>query len=316
MYRRRWAKFAAFGAARRTRPAAAPSAGIFADIGRRTPIRARRGRLPLSRSPAPSSPRRRARPRPAPRCDGGRCARQGAKRQGDKTRRRARPYSTGAPGQRRALPRPAEALEVVPGLTVSQHKRRGQGESVLVARLSARPRHRFRLPLDGMPLNMRTTAMGRVMATQFPNSRVYLAPSSAARARIMPTKGDFSSAGAAASQYLDKLPSTPLLRVTGGSFAYGRLLGVEGCGGEGRQSADRVESRHLQRPLVRPDEIRKINCVLRWSAALRRTAFAHRDGLRQSLVFDRPDSLARRKGGIIPLWGNMDRTDQRRHLPI
>jgi outer membrane receptor protein involved in Fe transport len=205
--------------------------------------------------------------------------------------------------------RPGEALEVIPGLSVTQHSGEGKANQYFLRGFQLDHGTDFSLTLDGMPINMRTHGHGQGYA-----DANFLIPEllSAVVGRKGPyyaDKGDFSSAGSVDMQYIDRL-DRGLFRATGGSFAYGRLLAIKSYEVHGGNLLTAIESSIYNGPWTRPDEMRKINSVLRWSRGTQEdgvsiTAMAYAN--RWYSTDQIPDRAV--SGGIIPLWGNIDRTD-------
>ena len=216
---------------------------------------------------------------------------------------------TGA--QVNAIPfsRPGEALEVVPGLVVTQHSGEGKANQYMLRGFQLDHGADLALTLDGMPINMRTHGHGQGYADANFLIPELLSSVFVRKGPYFADRGDFASAGAVDLQYIDKV-DTGLFSATGGSFAYGRLLGMKSFETNGGNLLAAVESNIYSGPWTRPDEVRKINSVLRWSRGTQQDgvsvtamAYANRwystDQIPERAVY----------GGVIPLWGNIDRTD-------
>jgi outer membrane receptor protein involved in Fe transport len=205
--------------------------------------------------------------------------------------------------------RPGEALEIVPGLSVTQHSGEGKANQYFLRGFQLDHGTDFSLTLDGMPLNMRTHGHGQGYADANFLIPELLSSVVGRKGPYYADKGDFSSAGAVDMQYIDKL-DRGFFRATGGSFAYGRLLGVDSFEVHGGNLLTAIESSIYSGPWTRPDEMRKINSVLRWSRGTQEdgvsiTAMAYANRWYST------DQIPERavSGGILPLWGNVDRTD-------
>nr|WP_255608597.1 TonB-dependent receptor [Methylosinus sp. Sm6] len=205
--------------------------------------------------------------------------------------------------------RPGEALEVVPGLSVTQHSGEGKANQYYLRGFQLDHGTDFSLTLDGMPINMRTHGHGQGYADANFLIPELLSSVVARKGPYYADKGDFSSAGAVDMQYIDKLDSG-LIRATGGSFSYARLLGAKSFEVHGGNLLAAVESSVYDGPWTRPDEVRKINSVLRWSRGTQEdgvsiTAMAYANRWYSS------DQIPSRavSSGVLPLWGNVDRTD-------
>jgi outer membrane receptor protein involved in Fe transport len=205
--------------------------------------------------------------------------------------------------------RPGEALEVVPGLSVTQHSGEGKANQYYLRGFQLDHGTDFSLTLDGMPINMRTHGHGQGYADANFLIPELLSSVVARKGPYYADKGDFSSAGAVDMQYIDKLDSG-MIRATGGSFSYARLLAAKSFDVHGGSLLSAIESSVYDGPWTRPDEVRKINSVLRWSRGTQQdgvsiTAMAYANRWYSS------DQIPSRAvySGVLPLWGNVDRTD-------
>jgi outer membrane receptor protein involved in Fe transport len=205
--------------------------------------------------------------------------------------------------------RPGEALEIVPGLSVTQHSGEGKANQYFLRGFQLDHGTDFSITLDGMPINMRTHGHGQGYADANFLIPELLSSVVARKGPYYADKGDFSSAGAVDMQYIDKLDSG-LIRATGGSFAYGRLLGVKSFDVHGGSLLTAIESSVYDGPWTRSDEMRKINSVMRWSRG------TQEDGLSITAMayanrWYSTDQIPTRavSGGVLPLWGTLDGSD-------
>jgi hypothetical protein len=219
-------------------------------------------------------------------------------------------FTTGKQVNAVPFERPGEALETaVPGLVVTQHSGEGKANQYQLRGFQLDHGTDLELTLDGMPLNMRTHAHGQGYAdANFLIPELFFDVVSR-KGPYFAEEGDFASAGAVHIQYLDTLEKG-LFSATGGMFGYGRLLGAksEKIGDGNLLTA--LELGNWEGPWVRPDEMHKINGVMRWTQgtpanglSLTAMAYANRwystDQIPERAVTE----------GIIPLWGNIDPTD-------
>ncbi len=276
------------------------------DIGARRPARAAAHVAQPARQPQPrpSSPGVAAAPRPAPTP-----AVDGPPTPPPMTAASEK-FFTGK--EINALPalRPAEALEIVPGLVVSQHSGDGKANQYFLRGFNLDHGSDLALYLDGMPLNMRTNghAQGYADANfMIPELLSYVL---ARKGPYDAQDGDFSSAGSVYMQYKDKIDKG-FYQLTGGSFAYARALAVapykDFAGGSAYGA---VESQYYNGPWERGDNLRRINSVLRWSrgtqedgAAVTFMGYANRwhstDQIPERAVYS----------GLMSLWGTLNPTD-------
>ncbi|BGE85706.1 TonB-dependent receptor [Methylosinus sp. 3S-1] len=205
--------------------------------------------------------------------------------------------------------RPGEALEIVPGLSVTQHSGEGKANQYFLRGFQLDHGTDFSLTLDGMPINMRTHGHGQGYADANFLIPELLSSVVGRKGPYYADKGDFSSAGAVDMQYIDKLDSG-LFRATGGSFAYGRLLGIKSYDVHGGSLLTAIESSVYDGPWTRPDETRKINGVMRWSHGTQEDGVSI-TGMAYANRWYSTDQIPERAvySGQLPLWGNVDRTD-------
>jgi outer membrane receptor protein involved in Fe transport len=169
---------------------------------------------------------------------------------------------SGAEVDARPFSRPAEALEVVPGLIVTQHSGDGKASQYFLRGFDLDHGTDLALFVDGMPVNMRTHAHGQGYA-----DLNFLIPELVSSVNIrkgpyFADEGDFSSVGAV---HVNLLDSIRLASVTAGSFGYRRGLGVMSTKvGEGILLVA-GEAGSYNGPWDNPDNLRKLNGVMRYS---------------------------------------------------
>ena len=134
----------------------------------------------------------------------------------------------------RPLLRPGSLLEYVPGLVVTQHSGVGKANQYFLRGFNLDHGTDFATWVAGMPVNLRTHAHGQgytdlnfVIPELISAVRYFKGPY---HAEI----GDFGSAGAAFSEYSERLPERLALGTLGG-FGYGRAL-LAGSDASGRVS--------------------------------------------------------------------------------
>jgi outer membrane cobalamin receptor len=125
----------------------------------------------------------------------------------------------------RPFSRPAEALEVVPGLIVTQHSGDGKANQYFLRGFNLDHGTDLAISIDGMPVNMRTHAHGQGYA-----DLNFLVPELIGSVNIrkgpyFADEGDFSSVGSVHVDLLDSVTRT-MASIAAGSFDYRRMLGV------------------------------------------------------------------------------------------
>lgn len=169
-------------------------------------------------------------------------------------------------GQVNTLPayRPGEALEVVPGLAVTQHSGEGKANQYYLRGFDLDHGTDLALYLDAMPLNMRTHGHGQGYADANFLMPELLETVDARKGAYNVEDGDFSNAGTIRMQYLHKVP-TGVFTSTGGAFGYGRQFGMKSYAFQGGDILGAGEISTYNGPWLVPNSAHKINSVLRWS---------------------------------------------------
>jgi len=205
--------------------------------------------------------------------------------------------------------RPGEALEVVPGLIVTQHSGEGKANQYFLRGFNLDHGTDLAIKVDGMPVNMPTHGHGQGYA-----DINFLVPELIQSVYVRKGPyyadvGDFSSAGSVEIDYLNKLPKN-LAEVTAGSFGYRRGLAAGSAAVGAGTLLSAIEGVKYNGPWDVPDNVRKINGVMRYSLGtatdgLTLTAMAY------SNAWNSTDQVAQRAidQGIIGRFGTLDPTD-------
>ena len=208
--------------------------------------------------------------------------------------------------ENRPLLRPAEVLEVVPGLIISQHSGDGKANQYYLRGFNLDHGTDFSTSLMGMPVNMPTHAHG-----QGYTDLNFLIPELVERVQYRKGTyyagdGDFSAAGSARIDYVRKLDE-PYAQVTLGSGAFSRLLAAASpVFGEGNLLIA-AEGYHNDGPWTVPEHLRKDNMVLRYGQGQRD------DGWVLSLLgydakWTATDQIAQRAMAAVGRYGSLDPT--------
>ncbi|WP_424813119.1 TonB-dependent receptor [Roseococcus sp. YIM B11640] len=209
----------------------------------------------------------------------------------------------------RPVTRPAEVLEAAPGLIVTQHSGEGKANQYFLRGFNLDHGTDLAITLDGMPLNMPTHGHG-----QGYTDLNFLIPELLGGMRVrkgpyFADVGDFGSAGALDLTLRDTLPR-PVLQLTGGSFGYWRALAM----GSFNLGAGRLllagEAAGYDGPWRRPDELRRINGIARYSQGGTAEGFTV-TAMAYSGRWSATDQIPARavSEGIISRYGTMDPTD-------
>jgi hypothetical protein len=164
----------------------------------------------------------------------------------------------------RAILRPGDVLEYIPGMIVTQHSGAGKANQYFLRGFNLDHGTDFDTYLAGMPVNMRTHAHGQgytdlnFLIPELVSSIDYFkGPYNAAA-------GDFSSAGGANIFYFDTMPKN-VAELTGGSDQYGRALLLGSTDANVGRVLYAFEAFHDNGPWDVPENFRKYNGVLRYT---------------------------------------------------
>jgi len=208
----------------------------------------------------------------------------------------------------RPFSRPAEALEVVPGLIVTQHSGDGKANQYFLRGFNLDHGTDLAISVDDMPVNMRTHAHGQGYA-----DLNFLIPELISSVNIrkgpyFADEGDFSSVGSVHINLLDSIKS--MASTTAGSFGYRRGFGVTSTKiGEGTLLVA-GEAAAYNGPWDNPDNLRKLNGVARYSRGTAEDGFSL-TGMAYANKWNSTDQIPARAvaSGEIGLYGAFDPSD-------
>jgi outer membrane receptor protein involved in Fe transport len=204
--------------------------------------------------------------------------------------------------------RPGEALEMVPGLIVTQHAGDGKANQYFLRGFNLDHGTDFATYVGGVPVNMPTHAHG-----QGYTDLNFLIPElvdriSYRKGPYFAEEGDFSSAGAAHIDYFRKIDGT-LAQVTLGQHGYARsLLAGSPVVGNGNLLYG-LELFHNDGPWQVAENYRKLNGVLRFSEGTRYNGFSL-TGMAYKGNWTSTDQIAQRAidSGLVDRFGTLDST--------
>jgi len=209
----------------------------------------------------------------------------------------------------RPFSRPAEALEVVPGLMITQHSGEGKANQYFLRGFNLDHGTDLAISVDGMPVNMRTHGHGQGYA-----DLNFLIPELIGSVNIkkgpyFADEGDFSSVGAVHVNLIDSIAKS-MTSATIGSFGYRRLLGITSAKvGDGTLLVA-GEANTYNGPWDNPDKVRKLNAVARYTQGTPDNGFSL-TGMAYSNSWNSTDQIPSRaiSQGLIGLYGALDPTD-------
>jgi len=205
--------------------------------------------------------------------------------------------------------RPGEALEIVPGLIVTQHSGEGKANQYFLRGFNLDHGTDLAITVDGMPVNMPTHGHGQGYADINFLIPELIRSVNVRKGPYYADVGDFGSAGSVGIDYLNKLPKN-IAELTFGSFGYRRGLAAGSTAvGDGTLLAA-IEGTKYNGPWNVPDDVRKINGVLRYSQGTATDGFTL-TGMAYSNAWNSTDQVAQRAidQGIIGRFGTLDPTD-------
>jgi hypothetical protein len=165
----------------------------------------------------------------------------------------------------RALLRPGDVLESIPGLIVTQHSGSGKSNQMFLRGFNLDHGTDFATWIDDMPVNMRTHGHG-----QGYTDINFLIPETIRTINFVKGPyhaelGDFSSAGGAHIRTFDRMPRNEV-RVGIGENGFGRLLAMGGNDVGAGHLSGAIEGQVYDGPWTDIDEdVEKVNGLLRYS---------------------------------------------------
>ncbi|HXI06607.1 MAG: TonB-dependent receptor domain-containing protein [Bradyrhizobium sp.] len=216
---------------------------------------------------------------------------------------------TGAEVNAVPFTRPGEALEIVPGLIVTQHSGEGKANQYFLRGFNLDHGTDLAITVDGMPVNMPTHGHGQGYADINFLIPELIQSVNVRKGPYFADVGDFGSAGAVGIDYVTRLPRN-IAEVTLGSFGYRRGVAAGSTTvGDGTLLAA-IEGTKYNGPWDVPDDVRKINGVMRYSQGTPTDGFTL-TGMAYSNAWNSTDQVAQRAidQGIINRLGSLDPTD-------
>ena len=216
---------------------------------------------------------------------------------------------TGEQLQTRPIMRPAEALEAVPGLIVSQHSGAGKANQYYLRGFNLDHGTDFATTVAGIPMNAPSHAHFHgytdtnflipelVSGIQYKKGPYYA------------EEGDFSSAGAVNVNYVNRLDE-PIVTMSGGMHGWGRLFaGASPQVGQGFLLGA-LEVNVNDGPWDHDGDFNKVNGLVRYSHGDSRNGLSV-TALSYSADWHSSDQVPRRavQQGLITRFGHLDDTD-------
>jgi hypothetical protein len=205
--------------------------------------------------------------------------------------------------------RPAEVLEFVPGVIVTQHSGDGKANQYFLRGFNLDHGTDFATSVDGMPVNMPSHAHG-----QGYSDLNWLIPELVDRIAYRKgpyyaEEGDFSSAGAARIRLFDTLPQG-IAQLTVGQRGYQRGLVAGSTGLTTGNLLYALEAAHNDGPWQNPEKFHRTNAVLRYGLAEGPTRWSV-TGMAYSAAWNATDQIPQRAvdAGLLDRFGTVDPSD-------
>jgi outer membrane receptor protein involved in Fe transport len=204
--------------------------------------------------------------------------------------------------------RVGQLLETVPGLQVTSHSGEGKANQYLLRGYNLDHGTDLATFIDGMPVNEPTHAHG-----QGYTDLNFLIPELATnvaytKGTYYAAEGDFASVGSIHISYLNRID--PQISFTGGPFGYERAFAADSIDvGEGALLGA-IEGAHYDGPWTNPDDLRKVNAVLRYSRGTDHDGFSLTGSFYHGLwnaTTDQPERAIAE--GLIGRFGSLNPSD-------
>ncbi len=216
---------------------------------------------------------------------------------------------TGQELNARPVTRPGEILEAVPGLIVTQHSGEGKANQYFLRGYNLDHGTDMAIWVDDVPINLRTHAHG-----QGYSDLNWLMPETVNTVEVrkgpyFADEGDFGSAGNLHIGLIDSVNKS-IASITAGSFGYERVFGMGSTKlGDGTLLLA-GEAGLYNGPWVNPDDMRKINSLMRYSQGTATDGLSI-TGMAYSNRWNSTDQVPQRAitSGQIGLYGEEDPSD-------
>jgi hypothetical protein len=211
--------------------------------------------------------------------------------------------------QDRPLLRPAEVLEEIPGLVITQHSGPGKANQYFLRGFQLDHGTDFSVSLEGVPQNLPTHAHGQGYLDLNDLIPELVQSIDYRKGPYFGDVGDFSAAGSADIRYVDTLPQG-IASVTGGSYGFERALVADSAPlGKGNFLWG-FEGEHENGPWDVPDNYDKFNGLLKYSEGAEKQGWSI-TSFGMSGKWDATNQVAERAvdDGMIDRFGSLNPTD-------
>ena len=220
---------------------------------------------------------------------------------------------TAAQLEARPIMRPGEVLEAVPGLIVSQHSGEGKANQYYLRGFNLDHGSDFATTLAGVPLNVPAGAHFHGYSDSNVIIPELVSGVQFKKGPYFAEDGDFSAAGSANINYVNVLDG-PVASISAGGQGWGRFFGAASPRlGDGNLLIG-VEAGKNDGPWTRPDDLRKVNGILRYSRGDAQNGLSI-TGMSYSANWYATDQVPVRaiESGLIDRFGSIDPSDRGRN---
>lgn len=209
----------------------------------------------------------------------------------------------------RPIMRPGEVLEAVPGFITSQHSGEGKANQYYLRGFNLDHGSDFATTIAGTPMNESSGAHAHgysdvnLLIPELVSSVQYT------KGPYFAEHGDFAAAGSATINYVNVLDQ-PLVSVSAGGHGWGRIFGAASPKVGSGNMLVALELGKNNGPWTVPDDMRKINGLVRYSQGNQRNGFSI-TAMGYSANWHSTDQIPQRAvtQGLIPRFGAIDQTD-------
>ena len=209
----------------------------------------------------------------------------------------------------RPVMRPGEILEAVPGFITSQHSGEGKANQYYLRGFNLDHGSDFATTLAGVPMNESSGAHAHgysdvnLLIPELVSGVQYT------KGPYFAEHGDFSAAGSANISYKNVL-DRPLLSVSTGGHGWGRVFGAVSPAVGAGNVLMALEASTNDGPWEMPDDLRKVNAVVRYSQGDVQNGFSI-TGMGYSADWNATDQIPLRavESGSLSRFGAIDDTD-------
>ncbi len=209
----------------------------------------------------------------------------------------------------RPIMRPGEVLEAVPGFITSQHSGEGKANQYYLRGFNLDHGSDFSTTIAGTPMNESSGAHAHgysdvnLLIPELVSSVQYT------KGPYFAEHGDFAAAGSATINYVNVLDQ-PLVSVSAGGHGWGRIFGASSPKVGSGNMLVALELGKNNGPWTVPDDMRKINGLVRYSQGNQRNGFSI-TAMGYSANWHSTDQIPQRAvtQGLIPRLGAIDQTD-------